>query len=291
ITWLGGLAGFLLLVNLAAMFWALKPFQHLSESIQDIETGRRQALDTDYPTELNQIANNINALIKHERSQRGRYRNTLQDLAHSLKTPLSVLTGLRSQIDDTKVRGELTSMTKRMNSLISYQLQKAVSGGEAPIKERILIKPNMQKLCAALAKVYHDKAIKFEIDVPDEAVFFGDQNDLMEIAGNLLDNGCKYGHGAVSIRCRDTNSDKIQLDFYDDGPGVPMDLRTSIFERGTRLDENIEGQGIGLAVVRDIVAAYRGKITWLENETGHAVRITLPGERSPEYPTTTYTAT
>jgi len=262
------------------MFWALKPFQKLSQSIRDVESGSIDSLETNYPRELNQIANNINALIVHEREQRSRYRNTLQDLAHSLKTPLTVLTGLASEIKPDHIKDEVQEQSERMNNLVSYQLQKAVSGGTSPIKQRVAVAPEAERLFDALTKVYHDKSLQFENLVSPDAVFFGDHNDLMEIIGNLCDNACKYGHSKVTIvSTHSTSEGNIIIDVIDDGDGVPEALRKTIFDRGERLDETVEGQGIGLAVVRDIILSYKGSIDWHDSSLGHCVRITLPGEQ------------
>lgn len=280
ILWLGGLGVILLLVNLGAMFWALKPFKQLSEAILDIESGKAEALDTNYPKELQQIANNINALITHERSQRQRYRNTLQDLAHSLKTPLSVLTTMTSEIQQPELKAIFQEQNDRMNKLVTYQLQRAVIGGEAPVKQRTLLAPEVEKLITALKKVYVEKELSFDIDVDPDTIIFGDPNDILEMIGNLCDNACKYGQSNVTVKSHyQTEENMVAIDVIDDGDGIPEPMRKAIFERGKRLDESAEGQGIGLAVVQDIVKSYRGKIQWPEQGSGHCVRLILPGSR------------
>jgi len=236
-------------------------------------------LETRYPTELNRVANNLNDLINHEKQQRVRYRNTLQDLAHSLKTPLSVLQGLIPRTDNSELKKILSDNISRMNNIVSYQLQRAVSAGANPIKQKVNISACLDKIIKALEKVYHDKNLSFSNDISQSSKFFGDENDLLEILGNLCDNACKYGNSSVQIKINATSpADSILLQVIDDGNGIPEDLKQTVFERGKRLDEKNEGQGIGLFVVKDIVTSYKGKIDIFTNEKGqNTVQVQLPG--------------
>jgi len=278
--WIGGLAIFLLSVDVLALLWALHPLKQLAAEIRQVETGESEILETEYPTELNQVAKNLNALIGHEKQQRERYRNTLQDLAHSLKTPLSVLQGSLKNIEHKETKKNLTENISRMNNLISYQLQRAVSAGSNPIKQKVAIHLCLQKVFQALEKVYHDKNITFTSSVSQSSIFFGDENDLLEILGNLCDNACKYGKSKVIVEVIIAPDDKgIQLNIMDDGEGVPKALKQIIFERGKRLDEEHEGQGIGLFVVNDIVSSYKGSIDIFINQAGYnTVQVQLPGK-------------
>ena len=165
-----------------------------------------------------------------------------------------------------------------MRRVITYQLQRAVIGGEAPVKQRTNLKEEVEKLFLALGKVYFDKDISFSADIDDNLVVFGDPNDVLEMVGNLCDNACKYGDSTLQVKAGLNGIDgMIEVDVIDDGKGIPEAEREAIFERGNRLDEGSEGQGIGLAVVRDIVNSYRGKIEWPDSQSGHCVRLLLPG--------------
>ncbi|MCP3673224.1 MAG: GHKL domain-containing protein [Gammaproteobacteria bacterium] len=279
--WLGGLGVFLLVIDGLALFWALKPLKRLAEDIRQIETGNSQILNTEYPTELNLVAKNLNALISHEQQQRSRYRNTLQDLAHSLKTPLSVLKSSLSKIGNTELKNIQEENISRMMNIISYQLQRAVSAGTSPIKQKVNVKTCLDKILSALSKVYYDKNIIFKNDIDVSCTFFGDENDLLEIMGNVCDNACKYGNSKVTVQSNFvTNFDQtnISIQVIDNGPGVPEKLQTVIFQRGRRLDEYNEGQGIGLSVVSDIISSYKGTINISSNDQKlNVVEITLPG--------------
>jgi two-component system sensor histidine kinase PhoQ len=286
--WLGGLGVFLLLVNAVALFWALRPLKKLADEIHQVEKGDIQILQTEYPTELNEVAKNLNVLITHEQKQRVRYRNTLQDLAHSLKTPLSVIQASLTNIDNTQIKSILAEHVSRMNNIVSYQLQRAVSAGTSPIKQKVNVSTSVEKIFEALGKVYRDKNIIFQNDVAQSCVFFGDENDLLEVLGNLADNACKHGHSIVTVKSNtelpsylessETPKKVINLMIIDDGKGIPDALKKIIFQRGNRLDENNEGQGIGLSVVSDIVASYKGTIDITTDEQQqNVIRVILPG--------------
>ncbi len=277
--WLGGLGIFLLSVDVLALFWALRPLKQLAEEIQQVESGEAAMLETRYPTELNHVANNLNALISHEQQQRERYRNTLQDLAHSLKTPLSVLQSIYSKVENAEAKMIMADNISRMNNIVSYQLQRAVSAGTNPIKQKVNILSCLEKVFKALEKVYHDKNLSFRNEVKQSSTFHGDENDLLEILGNLCDNACKYGRSLVQVNIINANEPgKLILHVIDDGNGVPEALKQIIFQRGKRLDEKNEGQGIGLFVVKDIVTSYKGTIDIFNNKMGqNTVQVQLPG--------------
>jgi len=277
--WLGGLGLFLLLVNALALIWALRPLKKLANEIQQIEKGDIKTLQTEYPTELNEVAKNLNLLINHEQQQRVRYRNTLQDLAHSLKTPLSVIQASLSKVDNQETKTLFSEHITRMNKIISYQLQRAVSAGTSPIKQKVNIKSSLEKVFTALKKVYVEKQISFDNQVDDTCLFFGDENDLLEILGNLCDNACKHGLSKVTVMSSSLDSKQsIVLMIIDGGKGIPESLKEVIFQRGKRLDENNEGQGIGLSVVSDIVASYKGNIEITTNQQKeNVIRVILPG--------------
>jgi len=278
--WLGGLGIFLLSVDVLALLWALRPLKQLAEEIRQVESGEAEMLKTQYPTELNRVADNLNALIKHEKQQRGRYRNTLQDLAHSLKTPLSVLQGSLSRVENPEAKQSLADNISRMNNIVSYQLQRAVSAGANPIKQKVNVYDCLEKVFQALGKVYHEKKLVFNNTLSKTCTFFGDENDLLEILGNLCDNACKYGHSIVNVQSEASAiRGTLILQISDDGKGVPDELKQIIFERGRRLDEKNEGQGIGLFVVKDIVSSYKGNIDIVTNDAGYnTINVELPGE-------------
>ena len=251
---------------------ALSALRRLARDLALIESGHAESLGNHYPTELSSVTHNLNLLIQSERKQQTRYRTTLGDLAHSLKTPLAVIQGEVSASAEPSLqhaeRIERAAMVQeqldRMNQIISYQLQRAVrSGAVGSLATQVNIKDTAAKICRALEKVYASKSVEFGQQIDARLLFLGDERDLMELLGNLLDNACKYGHGKVNVSCAlvSNSPQRLQLIVEDDGPGIGQEDSDRVLQRGVRLDTLAQGQGIGLAVVADIVQSYGGRIT------------------------------
>ncbi len=249
--------------------WSLRPLNKLGEEVKAIENRKQGGFQKTYPDEIRPLTENLNILLNREQHQRQRYRNAMDDLAHSLKTPLAVLKGLSPASDIGQAEAStLREQVDRMNQIVSYQLQKAtsVSGGE--ILSRLDLVPLINKLLSALEKVYQDKAVKVVVDLDDELLVRIDEGDCMEVIGNLLDNAFKYGKNNLRVVSRLTDQAKVAIEIADDGPGLKPDEIEKILDRGTRLDEASEGQGIGLAVVADIVKSYDIAMSFGESQFG-----------------------
>jgi two-component system sensor histidine kinase PhoQ len=234
-TWFGAIAVIMLLSISIVMRGLLKPLRQIEAEITAIEGGKRQTLSDDFPDELSSVARNMNVLIGSERGRSERYRNTLDNLAHSLKTPA--------------IKGESFGVVA------------------VPVDQELA------KLIDGLHKVYKDKKPAIDVDVTDDIRFRGDTGDFLEIAGNLLDNACKWCESMVNLEIRplgDIESGGMRLVIEDDGPGIPDDARQALLQRGMRLDEKTPGHGIGLAVVKDIAASYGGDIEISESTLGGA---------------------
>ena len=262
--WLGLIALLLLVLLLASLNAALLPINRLNQQIKLAESGELRRIDQQYPPELTKLKNSINHLLNSEEQQRARYKNSLSDLAHSLKTPLAVLAGNRQLPEDAR------EPIQQINLLIQRQLKRAVIGANSGWEQAIVVKPVLTKLVNALQKVYLDKNLSIDMQyVQNDARFFGDTTDLMEILGNILDNACKAAKQQIRLSCVTTNQ-WLQLGIEDDGPGIPADKRVLLLERGQRLDSYTEGQGIGMAVVADLVSAYQGQLNIEDSELGGA---------------------
>ena len=264
--WLIAAVVLLVVLQAAIMYWGLLPIAGLELDLKAIEEGRQEYLEGRYPTEINGVTRSLNILLSEERQQRERYRTTLADLAHSLKTPLAILKAEAQKPNQTveQVAEALDQQVTRMTDIVSYQLERAVSSSSKLFRNTTPIKPVAEKLLAAVRQVYRGKDIEFLEEVAD-AEFSGDERDLMELLGNLLDNACKYGQGQVRLIAAVVDN-QIQLTVEDNGQGIPASDRNRVLERGLRLDSRESGQGIGLAIVAEIVARYRGDIT-IEHST------------------------
>ncbi len=270
--WLGGMAALLLLALAGALIWGLRPLRTVAREVCAIETGEQQELQRDYPREIRRLTDNINTLLQHERAQQARYKNALADLAHSLKTPLAILRGL----GESERSPQIDEQVERMDNIVQYQLQRAATAGRSALAAPIAVAPVAERLLATLAKVYHDKPIALEKHFDLEARFRGDEGDLMELLGNLLDNAWKWCGGKIALRL-EKEGDALLILVEDDGPGIEPDEVYRVLARGGRLDEATPGHGIGLPMVRDIVEAYEGSLKIDRSELGGArIAVHLP---------------
>ncbi len=253
--WLGGAALLLLLLQTLLLTWLLRPLQRVAAEVGEIEAGTREQLAGGYPRELQALTRNLNALLRTSQARTTRYRNALADLAHSLKTPLAVL---RNQSAGAAFAEQLG----RMDDTISYQLRRAALSGRSPLGGAVDVSASVNAVVGALRKVYSGKDLQITTAVPAGLRFSGDEGDLAELVGNLADNACKWCRSQVRIAAvAATTADggeRLELTVEDDGPGIPASLRDAVTQRGIRADSATPGQGIGLAIVRDIVVEVYG---------------------------------
>jgi two-component system sensor histidine kinase PhoQ len=269
--WLLALGVVLMVIQLALLRWGLKPLRVIVKDLEAIEKGRKIHLDGNYATELEGLAGNINAFINSERAHLKRYRNALADLAHSLKTPLSIMRGCTESFSVNKET--VKEQIFRMDEIVEYQLQRAAAKGEYKTTGTVDLSVIIKKISASLAKVYIDKNILFDMAVLEQGLVCYEEGDLYEIAGNLMDNACKWCKHTVKISSISLNQRKgrrnyaVLLQIEDDGPGIPDGKLAEILKRGVRADENIHGHGIGMAVVYELVGLLGGVLEGKKSET------------------------
>ena len=268
-TWLIVTTLLLLMVMYLVMMWSLRPLKKVGLEIKAIEDRKQTGFELSYPLEITPLTENLNILLNREQYQRQRYRNAMDDLAHSLKTPLAVLSGL----SDSKLNGvvdleTLREQVDRMNQIVSYQLQKASNVAGAKINRPIDMVPVIAKILSALEKVYREKSVRVVSDLPEQIMLRMDESDCLEVVGNLMDNAFKYGASRVSIYAAMINENEMELLIDDDGSGLEQDEVQQILSRGARLDQSSEGQGIGLAVVADIVSSYNIEMNFDRSKLG-----------------------
>ena len=264
--YLGGFGLLLLVLLLATLRWSFRPLRRVADDLARVERGERQRLSADYPRELTGLATNLNEFIDSEREHLQRYRNTLADLAHSLKTPLAVIrTELESGSSGEPMRWTVLEQAGRMEQIVAYQLSRAATSGHTTFAAPIPLQAPAEEIVASLEKVYAAKNILCEFDVDPQARFYGEEGDLLELLGNLLENAFKWARGRVlfSAHMRPSLGPRragLELAVEDDGPGVAEDQIEHLLQRGVRGDERVQGHGIGLAIVQDLLKAYRGKL-------------------------------
>ncbi|MBL4942317.1 MAG: GHKL domain-containing protein [Colwellia sp.] len=252
-TWLLVLMAVFIVVQIVWLLWTLKPLTVLTHELEQIEKGQKKALDASYPVELQQVTQQLNVLLLTEENQRKRYRNALSDLAHSLKNPLAVM---QSQAG---ISASTSEQLQLINQIIEHQLKRAQSAGQSSWHLGVPVSQVVDKLISTLAKIYQDKALFFDLNVEISAIFKGDEADLMEMLGNVLDNACKAAKHKVAIKVV-VDSKQLIIEIADDGSGIDKSLRALILSRGGRADTYQAGHGIGLAIVNDLVSSYQGQL-------------------------------
>ncbi len=255
--WLGAAALLLTLMQWLILRWGLQPMKRLADDLKAIESGHRERLEGHYPSEVQHVTDNLNAVITREMQQRERYRNSLSDLAHSLKTPLAVLRGSLGRTEEREE--QIETQVQRMDEIIGRQLQRAITRNLAPQNKVKDIEQIAERLARALGKVYREKDMSFEASVNPECSFNGDARDLMEVIGNLLENAFKYGQKRVALSGQ-VEGETLIIRIGDDGPGIEESLQNDILKRGARADTAQTGQGIGLAMAAEIISGYGGSL-------------------------------
>ncbi|TKS52874.1 two-component sensor histidine kinase [Luteimonas yindakuii] len=262
-----GVAGVVLLMLQALVLrWSLRPLRKVISELKRVQRGQANRMGELHPRELEPLTDSINALIESERQNLEHQRNTMSDLAHSLKTPLAVLrTRLEAGASDEELRDELQIQLRRMNDLVGYQLGRAASSGHKLFAAPVEIEPYAEEIVRGLEKIYAAQGVICEFDIDPVARFHGEPGDLQELLGNLLENAFKWARDRVllTVKSGAPQPDRrpgMTLAVDDDGEGIAPDRIAHVLQRGVRGDERVQGHGIGLAIVQDIVGSYRGEL-------------------------------
>ena len=263
-----------------AAWWSLRPIESLAKEVRELEEHHREKLNPETTRDLNR-------LLKSERERYDKYRTTLTDLTHSLKTPLAVMQSTLRSMRSSKLSVDdaepvMLEQISRISQQIGYYLHRASmrSGSALLSRELHPVAPLLDNLTSALNKVYQRKGVNISLDISPEISFVGEKNDFMEVMGNLLDNACKYCLEFVEVSARQTDNE-LHIIVEDDGPGIPRNKRDVVFDRGQRADTLRPGQGVGLAVAREIVDQYDGKIETSESLLGGARMEVIFGRQQP----------
>ncbi|EPZ0119621.1 two-component system sensor histidine kinase PhoQ [Providencia stuartii] len=277
--------GYVLLANLIlvipllwlAAYWSLRPIKSLVSQISSLEKDEREMLDENPPYELRGLVRNLNNLLTNERKRYSKYRTTLSDLTHSLKTPLAVLQStLRSlrtgkQMTIEQAEPVMLEQIGRISQQVGYYLHRASAQGDnnLMLREISSVPSLLDSLASALHKVYQNKGVSITVDISPEVTWLGQPNDFMEVMGNIMENACKYCLEFVEVTAR-VGDDHLVITVDDDGPGVPESQRNLIFARGQRVDTLRPGQGLGLSIAVEIIDQYDGDITISDSPLGGA---------------------
>ncbi|WOE77671.1 sensor histidine kinase [Pseudomonas protegens] len=275
-----GLAGLLLILLLQRITVrrALRPLETAREQIAQLQQGQRSQLDAQVPVELEPLVAQINHLLAHTEDSLNRSRNALGNLGHALKTPLAVLLSLASgpKLEGhPEVRRVLLEQLQQVQQRLNRELNRARLAGDALPGVLFECDAELPGLLATLNMI-HGEHLDLSYQAPPGLRLPWDREDLLELLGNLLDNACKWADAQVRLSVEE-RPQGFCLRVEDDGPGIPEARRNEVFSRGARLDEQTDGHGLGLGIVRDIVDACGGRLSLGESEWGGLqVEVELP---------------
>lgn len=254
----------------------LLPLRQVSVALARIRDGQARRLEGDFPSEIAPLAGELNALIQHGEEVVVRARTHVSNLAHFLKTPLSVLAAEADSqpgpLADT-VRKQVFSMRRQ----VDHYLSRARAAGSLDVLgNRTQVSVVLDDLARVIARIHAERGIVIESECGQTLYFRGERQDLEEMTGNLIDNACKWAASRVKVRCAKQGA-RLTITVEDDGPGLTRDERAQVGERGERLDESVPGSGLGLAIVRDIAKLYGGFFTLDASPMGGVLaRLELP---------------
>ncbi len=279
--WLGAASVLLLLVQSMVLRWSLRPLRSVGADLARVQKGEAERIEREYPQELAGLTGSINTFIGAERKQLARFRNALADLAHSLKTPLTVM---RAALEDRQPADPelLASQVRRMDDIVGYQLRRARSSGHATFSRPMAITGVAEGIVRTLEQAHRDRQIQCEFEIDPGARFYGESGDLAELLGNLLDNAFKWCNTQVVLSAQPLPGvvrPGLLLVVEDDGAGIQSHQAQKLLQRGVRGDEKVDGHGIGLAVVQELTDSYSAAMGIERSELGGArVWIRFDGE-------------
>lgn len=274
---LGAAAVLLILAQVAFAAISLRPLRRVAADVAAVEAGEAERLGGPYPVELEPLTRNVDRLLDTEQANRARYRNALDSLAHSLKTPLAVLKAGQAGTGDAEGARQAV---EDMERLIATRLERAAAGTRRALATPVEVEPVAERIAASLRKVHSQKLRSLECTIEPGLRFFGEERDLMELLGNLLDNACKYGNGQVRLEATSLpgNGGRPGLRLAVGNDGTPAALE-GLVRRGARGDERAEGHGLGLNIVSEVASAYGGHLDFGRSSLGGAeVTVTIPPE-------------
>lgn len=264
--------------------YGLKPLRELQGEVAAIRHGDSERIEGDFTHDLSPLADELNLLISSNREVVERARTQVGNLAHALKTPLSVITN-EADSDPTPLAGKVREQATIMRDQVTYYLDRARAAARSTVVGSVvLLDEPIDALMRTFEKIYFDRHIDFDVDCQEGLRFRGEKQDLEEMVGNLIDNAGKWARSQVQIRVAqlpalsgETEFGPIEITIADDGPGLPAGQRADALTRGRRLDETKPGSGLGLSIVNDLASVYGGHLTLEDSPLGGLLaRLRLP---------------
>jgi signal transduction histidine kinase len=246
----------------------LRPLFELRREVAAVRRGKAERIGGVFPTELTPLAEELNALMAHNQEVVERQRTHVGNLAHALKTPISVMIAEAGQRP-----GPLAEVVSRqaevMRQHVDHHLRRARAAARTQGQgERTDVAEVLDELARTLQRIFGDKGVMIDWDCDEDLYFLGERQDLMEIAGNAMENACKWCRGKVRVRAHALGPERLSLSVEDDGAGLPPDQREAVLRRGERLDETAPGSGLGLSIIDELARAYRGALVLTDSSLG-----------------------
>jgi signal transduction histidine kinase len=261
--------------------FGLRPLVRLRAGLGLIRRGQAERIPGEFPSDIAPLARDLNLLLETNREILDRARTQVGNLAHALKTPLSVIINEAENAPAdvaAKIRDQAATMRDQVNYYLDRARAAALVGTLGTITE---VKPVIDGLARTFTKIYRDKDLTIDVKIPPGLRFRGEKQDLEEMAGNLIDNAAKWARGEIVVCAEVEGGGRVsfRLVIDDDGPGLPEGARADVLKRGRRLDETKPGSGLGLSIVKDLATLYRGSLA-LETAPSGGLRavLTLPGD-------------
>ncbi len=255
----------------------LQPLRRVQEALARIRSGAAQRLEGRFPAEIAPLAGELNSLIEHSAEVVGRARAHVSNLAHFLKTPLTVLAA-EAEANPGPLADAVKKQVGVMRRQVDHYLTRARTAGALnALGNRTQVSPVLEDLARVLRRIHAERGIEISVTCLETLYFRGERQDLEEMAGNLMDNACKWAKNRVEVNVVCLPEHRFQLQVGDDGPGLAPADRNRVMSRGERLDESVPGSGLGLSIVRDIAKLYRGELEMAQSPKGGlSAVLTLP---------------
>ncbi len=268
----GIVAGVILQVRIG-----LRPLFDMGREVADVRKGRALRLTRPYPLEIAPLAQELNALLDHNQQVVERQRTHVGNLAHALKTPISVML-TEAEAHPGPLADVVTRQSGAMREQVEHHLRRARAAARAQGSgERTEVAPVLDEIARTLERIFGDKGVRVDWEAPDDLFFLGERQDLQEIAGNVMENAGKWCRHRVWAEAHDLSPNRLLLTIDDDGSGLAPDQRQEVLKRGARLDESAPGSGLGLSIVHELAQAYGGRLALSESRHGGLrVELELP---------------
>ena len=257
---------------------ALRPLFRLQQAVADVRKGKADRVGADYPVELAPLAGELNALLDHNQEVVERQRTHVGNLAHALKTPLSVMQAEAEQRPDDALAGVVMRQALTMRQQVDHHLRRARAAARAQgMGERTEVAPVLDELSRTLERIFGERGVMIDWEAEDDLAFRGERQDLLELVGNVMENACKWCRRRVRAAAEPDGPGFLRVTVADDGPGLPEDQRETVLRRGARLDESAPGSGLGLSIVEELAKSYGGTVSLGESAWGGLkVELRLP---------------